>query len=231
MKIFYDLHIHSALSPCADDNMTPANIVGMAAIKGLKAIAVSDHNSIKNVKAVMECGKDFGITVIPAMEVQTSEEIHLLTLFYNFDSIEKFYKTLSMKKIKNRENIFGKQLIIDTNDKVTGKEDNLLHVGIEENIYNIVKRVKEYNGIAIPAHIDRDQNGILAILGDIPDDLNICAVEINSSNETIKNKYNKYRQICNSDAHTLVDIGRGKNYIKAKDITIKSILDKIKGEE
>ncbi|MEG2203410.1 MAG: PHP domain-containing protein, partial [Christensenellaceae bacterium] len=47
MQIYYDFHIHSALSPCGEDDMTPNNIVNMAKIKGLDAIAVCDHNSTK----------------------------------------------------------------------------------------------------------------------------------------------------------------------------------------
>ena len=46
MMLYYDFHIHSALSPCGDADMTPNNIVGMASIKGLDAIAVSDHNTV-----------------------------------------------------------------------------------------------------------------------------------------------------------------------------------------
>ena len=42
MNIYYDFHIHSCLSPCGDDDNTPNNIVNMALIKGLNAIALSD---------------------------------------------------------------------------------------------------------------------------------------------------------------------------------------------
>ena len=52
--MFVDLHMHSCLSPCADDDMTPANICGMAHIKGLDAIAVTDHNTARNLPYVKE---------------------------------------------------------------------------------------------------------------------------------------------------------------------------------
>ena len=47
MRLFCDLHIHSCLSPCGDELMTPNNIAGMAMLKGLDAIAVADHNSAR----------------------------------------------------------------------------------------------------------------------------------------------------------------------------------------
>lgn len=82
MRISYDLHIHSCLSPCGDDDMTPNNIVGMAALKELNVIAVTDHNSCKNCPAIMKLAKAYGIIAIPGMELTTSEEVHVLCYFY-----------------------------------------------------------------------------------------------------------------------------------------------------
>ena len=53
----YDLHIHSALSPCAEKDMTPVTIVGLAKANGLDFVAVSDHNSIKNVEVAIRAGE------------------------------------------------------------------------------------------------------------------------------------------------------------------------------
>lgn len=230
MKAFYDFHIHSALSPCADNEMTPSNITAMASIKGLNVIAISDHNSIKNVKATMECGKDFGIIVLPAMEVQTSEDIHVLALFRNYTSLENFHKTLTKRKIKNREQVFGEQLIIDENDNIVGKEEYLLLVGVEENIYTIIDKIKQNDGLAIPAHIDRAENGILAILGEIPFDLGVKAVEFSkTADDNIREKYRNYNQITNSDAHNLIDISGAENYLELKELSVKEIFNSITG--
>ena len=68
MKYYVDLHIHSALSPCADDDMTPNNIVNMAMLKGLDIISVTDHNSAENLEAVINAGRN-RILVIPGMEI------------------------------------------------------------------------------------------------------------------------------------------------------------------
>ena len=72
----YDLHMHSCLSPCSDDDMTPNNMVNMALMNGLDIIAVTDHNAVGNCAAAMEVGRRNGLTVLPGMELTTSEEIH-----------------------------------------------------------------------------------------------------------------------------------------------------------
>ena len=73
-ELSYDLHIHSCLSSCGDDDMTPGNIVGMAAIKGLDVIAVTDHNSCRNCPAVLKLAEQYGVLAIPGMELTTAEE-------------------------------------------------------------------------------------------------------------------------------------------------------------
>lgn len=231
MKAFYDFHIHSALSPCASEEMTPTSIVAVASLKKLDVIAISDHNAIENVAAAMNSGKDFNIIVVPAIEIQTSEDIHILALFYDLESLEKFYKTLTKRKMKNKEHIFGRQLIINENDEIVGEEKYLLLVGIEENIYTVVKRIKEFGGIPVPAHIDREENGIVAILGQIPDDLDTNVIELSKwADENEKDKYKDFLILNNSDAHTLESISDRKNFLEVKELSIKAILDTLKGE-
>ena len=72
MRIYYDFHLHSALSPCGDGDMTPNNIVNMAKIMGLDVIALTDHNSCKNCRAAINVGENAGLTVIPGMELCTA---------------------------------------------------------------------------------------------------------------------------------------------------------------
>ena len=115
MNVYYDFHIHSCLSPCGDDDNTPNNIVNMAIIKGLQAIAVADHNTGKNCPAVMAVGKKNGLVVLPAMELTTSEDIHILCLFEKYENLvllEEYISTRKLK-IKNKEQVFGKQQILD----------------------------------------------------------------------------------------------------------------------
>ena len=90
IPLHYDLHIHSCLSPCGDNESTPGNIVGMAVVKGLDVIALTDHNTCKNCAAAMAIGKEYGITVIPGMELTTSEEVHVLCLFHTLEDAMGF---------------------------------------------------------------------------------------------------------------------------------------------
>ena len=121
IPLYYDLHIHSCLSPCGDDDMTPGNIVGMAAVKGLDVIALTDHNSCKNCPAAMYHGKEYGVTVIPGMELCTAEEVHVVCLFPSLEDAMAFdaYVYGHMLPVKNKEHIFGKQQIINEKDEET----------------------------------------------------------------------------------------------------------------
>ena len=89
MKLYYDFHIHSCLSPCGDADNTPNNIVNMALVKGLHVIALSDHNTGKNCPAAIAVGKKNGLIVLPAMELTTSEDIHILCLFEKYEDLQK----------------------------------------------------------------------------------------------------------------------------------------------
>ena len=125
MKYYYDLHIHSALSPCGDEDMTPNNIVNMSLLNGLDIIALSDHNTCKNVRAVSEVARRAGILFIPAMELETAEEIHVLCLFPSVDAAELFEREIvspALPDIANNESIFGRQQILDENDNETGTD-------------------------------------------------------------------------------------------------------------
>ena len=128
VSLTYDLHIHSCLSPCGDDDMTPGNIVGMAAVKGLDVIAVTDHNSCKNCPAVQKLAEAYGVLAIPGMEINTSEEVHAVCLFPRLDQAMDFdaYVYDRLMKFPNREAVFGKQQICNEEDEVIGTEPNLL---------------------------------------------------------------------------------------------------------
>ena len=210
----YDLHIHSCLSPCGDDDMTPGNIVGMAAIKGLDVIAVTDHNSCKNCPAVMKLAEQYGILVIPGMELTTAEEVHAVCLFPELSAALEFDRFVYEKLIKfpNREDIFGKQQIMNEEDICIGIEPNLLINSTSlsfDELWDIV--AGQYGGIMIPAHIDKNANSLLSNLGFVPPESQFRTVELHDMEKLSKlQKSNPYltqcRTICNSDAHYLEHI-------------------------
>ena len=177
---FYDLHIHSCLSPCADNDMTPNNIAGMAAIKGLNILALTDHNSCKNCPAFFEACKRQGIIPIAGMELSTAEDIHLVCLFAELDDAMRFDAEIEkhLMPIKNRPEIFGEQLILDGEDEVIGEEQTLLISATDLSIDDAVKLARDFGAHVHPAHIDRQSNGIIAILGDIPSEYGFKTFEL-----------------------------------------------------
>ena len=179
MSLYYDLHIHSALSPCGDEDMTPNNIVNMAYLKGLDIIAITDHNSCLNARAVMEAGKGV-VKVVPGMEVTTSEEVHTLCLFPDIESAEDMGELVrsKMSGIKNDPRIFGRQLVLNSQDEITGEEENLLVNAIDMDIYEVSAETKKRGGLFIPAHIDKSSYSVTANLGFLPPDLYVDGLEI-----------------------------------------------------
>ena len=219
--IYYDFHIHSALSPCGDADMTPNNIVGMAKIKGLDAIAISDHNTVGNVRAAAEVGRELGVEVIAGMEVETEEEVHILTLYPTIEAAEfaakKVYEKLP--DIPNRPDIFGEQLFMDSDDNITGKEEKLLLSSAAMSIEELFALVKETGGIFIPAHVDRHSYSILTNLGFMPENIDIKAIELSGRVEnpadyiSSRPELRRYKIFRDSDAHYLADISERVSFL------------------
>lgn len=227
MRIKYDLHIHSALSPCADDNMTPSNIVGFAKLQGLDAVAIADHNAIANVKVAMDVGDAFDVVVVPAMELQTAEDIHILCLFEKFEDLQSFYNSINFADIQNRAEIFGEQLILDEDDNILGQEQRMLLVASGVSVEEVVSLAKQHNGIAVAAHIDREENGMVAILGTVTEDFSV--VEISATATKQIQCYTTGRKvITNSDAHTLEDIGVADGELEVTERSAKGILQALR---
>ncbi len=227
MNLYYDLHIHSALSPCGDEDMTPNNIVNMAYIKGLDIIAVTDHNSCKNARAVMEAGKGV-IKVVPGMEVTTSEEVHALCLFPDIDSAEDMgdFVYSKMTGIKNEPEIFGRQLIMNSEDEIIGEEENLLVNAVNLDIYEVSEATKKRGGLFIPAHIDKSSYSVTANLGFLPLDLYVDGLEITQRGlEKYGSMYSGYGIITDSDAHYLENIAERERFLKADDENAQKIME------
>ncbi len=229
MKIKYDFHIHSALSPCADNDMTPVNVVGYAKMNGLDMIAIADHNAIDNVKTAMAAGEAFGVTVVPAVEVQTAEDVHVLCLFRSYEKLEEFHKTLVFPDVKNREDIFGEQLIIDEDDVIVGRRENLLLVSSTTSSGDLPKRVKEFGGVAVAAHIDREANGMVQILGAVDDGYEVVELSLRADEETREYYGKRYRLLIDSDAHTPESIG-DRSEIELRENSIDALFEYLNGE-
>lgn len=227
MKLYYDFHIHTALSPCGDESMTPNNIVNMALLNDLDAIAITDHNTCENIRAVMKVAEDTEIIIIPGIEIETREEIHIVGLFLDMDRVYNVQSELynRLPDIKNKSNVFGSQLVLDENDELVKELDKFLMTACTWSLNEVIEIIHENNGIAIPAHIDRPSYSIISNLGMIPQDLNTSIFEISRFSELDKYKkiYNNYTIIQSSDAHELGYIGIKRNFLEVETKNIRSI--------
>ena len=231
-SITYDFHIHTCLSPCGDNDMTPANIIGMAALKGLNAIAITDHNSSLNAGAAMKLGEENGIMVIPGMELTTEEEAHVLCLFYALEDALDFseYVYSRLLPIKNNPAVFGHQFICDENENTTGEIENLLINATSIGFSDVSKELKPYNGVMIPAHVDKSTTSVISNLGFIPPDSDFTTFECkNLANLHKLRREHPYLEKCNvitdSDAHYLWDINEAVNTLNVSEKSIKGVLD------
>ena len=211
-RYYYDLHIHSCLSPCAENDNTPNNVAGMAKLSGLDIVALTDHNSVKNCPAFFEAAERYELIPIAGMELTTSEEIHVICLFEMLDDALRFGEEIDRRRlpVKNRPDIFGEQLILDGEDNLIGNEENLLSVATDISVEALPELVREYGGICYPAHIDRDSGGIVSILGTLPDNLGFITVEFRDAGN-IKSYSERFdlsgmTTVTNSDAHFLEGI-------------------------
>lgn len=234
MKLYYDFHIHSCLSPCGDSDMTPNNIVNMAKLMGLDVIALTDHNTSGNCRAVMEVGEKAGLTVIPGMELCTSEEVHIVCLFRDIDSAESFsdFIKTTVPPIKNKATVFGEQVFMNKNDEITGTEDILLVTASSVSTSEIVKKVSEYGGICFPAHIDRASYSIISNLGTIDGSFGFTCAEIADMTEyhELKRNFpflNTIRIFSDSDAHYLENMRPPELYIEAAGNSLNDVFDAI----
>lgn len=232
MELSYDLHLHSCLSPCGDDDMTPANIVGMAALKGLDVIAVTDHNSCKNCPAVLHFAREYGVLALPGMEICTSEEVHAVCLFENLDAAMAFdsYVYERLMPFPNNEEIFGKQQICNEEDEVCGTVPYLLINSADISFDSLWELVRSYDGVMFPAHIDKSANSLIANLGFVPPDSKFTTAEVKDLRKLHDlKKSNPYLESCriisNSDAHYLEHINEPGLTIRAAEKSARGVLD------
>ena len=220
-----DMHIHTCLSPCADLEMSPRNIVLEAKKKGLDMIGICDHNSAENFPAVEKSADQEGIKVFGGIEITSREEVHVLGLFGNKKDLFFTQNTVySNLHGINDEEKYGLQVVVNEKDEVLNFNNKLLIGATELSIDEVVNLIHRHNGIAIAAHVDREGFSIIANLGFIPDDLSLDALEITDPSR--KENYSQGKDfvfITSSDAHFIDDIGKRYSCFLMKDINFEEI--------
>ena len=228
--MFVDLHMHSCLSPCADDDMTPANICGMAHIKGLQAIAVTDHNTARNLPYVKEAADYYGLILLPGMEITTREEVHLLGYFRDVETAMEAGEIFSdhLPKMKNKPDFFGNQYVMNTDDEIVDVEERLLIGATDLDLAECTQIIRERGGAAVPAHINRG-HGLLTNLGLFPEepDFRVCEVrgELPVNDKLVGNRL----RLKSSDAHHLGDILEAVFDLEVPRFSLGGLFEKISG--
>jgi hypothetical protein len=221
--MFYDLHIHSCLSPCADDAMTPHNICRMALIKGLQLIAVSDHNTTRQQIRMAQAARDTGIGYLYGIEMESREEVHVLGYFHREADLAGLQRWLDaeMPVVPNRPDFFGNQILVNEKDEPEGTEERLLLVSLKASLEACVEEIHACHGTAVLAHVMDQKNGIINQLGFIPENLGFDGLEISEGQQEVVLRMHPWlRQrevfwLTDSDAHQLVDIAEAEHELSA----------------
>lgn len=167
MNCFFEFHLHSCLSPCGSDDMTPADLAGMCALAGYDVVALTDHNTVGNCAAFCRAAEHYGMLAIPGMELTTSEEIHVVCLFPDLTSAQTFggYVRDRLPSTPNQPDYFGRQLIMDEEGTVLGEEQSLLLGSTTISVGEVHALVSALGGVSYPAHIDHSTFSLLSNLG------------------------------------------------------------------
>ncbi len=226
MEFFSDLHIHSCLSPCGDDDMTPCNIAGMAKIKGLDIIAVTDHNTCRNLPAMREVCEAYGLLLVPGMEITTREDVHLLGYFPDVETALRFSDMIRehLPKKKNKPAFFGNQRVMNSDDEQIDEEDALLIGATDLSLREATMRVLDHGGVPVPAHINRGSHGLLVNLGFMPEDYFYTTVEIWNLLPCDEGALRGRHVLHSSDAHYLGDIRERENALRLQHRTVADLL-------
>lgn len=232
--MYYDLHIHSCLSPCADDAMTPHNICNMARIKGLEVIAVTDHNSLRQQRRMKEAGRQCGIRLLYGVELQSREEVHCLAYFQHLSQVDAFQHWIDahLPSVANDPEWFGHQILCGDNDEPEAYEKRLLLVSLDVDLAGCVEAVHAMEGIAVAAHVLGRQNSVMTQLGFLPMDPVFDGIEVKSIQEQEEmiriHPWLKQRNclwLINSDAHQLTDISEAEHSLSWQDAERLGIKD------
>ena len=233
-----DIHIHTLLSPCGDLDMSPITIVAKAKELQLDIIGITDHNTTLHGNLIRKLAADQGIFVLTGAEVTTKEEVHCLTFFEDTGSLNEFqdYLVLHLPFVKNNTSIFGYQVVVDEQENILEEIEPLLIVGINQSINQVRTKVKELNGIFIPAHINRQRYGMLGQLGFMPEGLNPDAIEIYGkiTKKAFLDQYpefKKYMLIKSSDAHCPEHIGLNHSDFRIEKLSFSEISKALRCEE
>lgn len=234
MKLFYDLHLHSCLSPCGSDDMTPANLAGMCMLAGLQVAALTDHNTVGNCRAFCRAAANLGLLALPGMELTTAEEVHVVCLFSDLEQAEGFGAEV-YRRLPDRENdpaVFGRQLYLNEFDEPRGEEFRMLAGATDIGVYEAASLVEQWGGLAYPAHIDRPSFSLISNLGFWDPQMGFRLGELSRYGDP--EEWSRRPDLAgvpfvtSSDAHYLHGIPDAAHTLEAADQTREAVLDALR---
>jgi len=175
-----DLHVHTVLSPCAEVEMIPPLIVQEALEHKIDIIAITDHNASANVPAVQKAARGTSLKVLAGMEVQSREDVHILCLFEEFETLATWQAAVdkALNDTQNNAEYFGEQFVVDESGEFIRTEPRMLLTSTNFSIDEIFEQVNALGGLVIPAHVDRTSYGLFPTLGLLSPEWPILALEI-----------------------------------------------------
>lgn len=207
-----ELHVHTLLSPCAGIEMIPPLIVDEALQRGIQLLAITDHNSTVNAGAVQKAAEGTALTVLPGIELQTREEVHTLCLFDEIEQAQVLQQWIDsvLPPTPNNPDFFGEQFVVDETGEFIRREERLLLNSVNASLQEAWQQVNRLGGLFIPAHVNRQAFGLLPVLGLVPDDFPVEALEISRhiSPQTARKQFpqlGSYPLIQSGDVHFLGD--------------------------
>ena len=213
--------------------MTPADICGMAKLKGLEMIAVTDHNATLNLPYVKKAADFYDLLLVPGIEITTREEVHMLGYFPDVDKALEFgdYLKPHMPKAKNKPSFFGHQWVMNEDGEILSEEDTLLMGASDLPLKAAAEAVRSFGGVPVPAHINRGSNGILVNLGFIPNDISFTAVEVWRALPCSHSAQAGRVVLHSSDAHYLGDILEPEITVPIEERSVAAFLEYLKHPE
>ena len=222
----FDLHIHSCLSPCANLEMSPGEIVKRAVGAGMGGIALTDHQSARNAPAIAECARRAGLKCLYGLEVCTAEEVHTLALFDTPEQAMEMTGWIydAMPKRVNDPDVFGDQPVVTWDDDIVDMEWRILALGCRKTIPEAAAKCRELDGVYVAAHIDRPNFSVYSQLGGIPEKC-FDAVELSrTADESVwLPKAQGYAVIRSSDAHNLDDVAKVWTEVETEDFSVSGL--------
>jgi len=232
--MYYDLHLHSCLSPCANEDMTPYHMAAMCALAGLEVVAITDHNSAGNARAFCKAAEEFGLLALAGMELCTSEEVHVICLFSTVEQAEACSDYIRNTILfDNNPTVFGRQVLMDAQEAVLGEEPKMLIAASGVGIYDIPALMEQYGGVAVPAHIDKDTFSLISNLGFYDPAMGFSRMEYSPRRPA--DFFQKHPDLqdmpalYNSDAHALDQILDAHHSMHPEERSVAAVLRWIKG--